>query len=191
MSRLPPADPAKDANLESVYEEIRQTRGFVSNALAAIGHAPEGLKHLARLGAYTKYQTDLPERMREFSILCAGRKVPYAFHHHSALALQAGIPQAAIDDVGAGRVPASLPANEQAIARFVFELFSPTSVSDATMAEMAKHYTPRQITDVALSATYYRALGTMVLAFKVEVESGDVLKTERDWQKARIGGVGS
>jgi 4-carboxymuconolactone decarboxylase len=186
MSRLPPADPTKDANLESVYEEIRQTRGFVSNALAAIGHAPEGLKHLARLGAYTKYETDLPERMREFSILCAGRKVPYAFHHHSALALQAGIPQAAIDDVGADRVPTSLPPNEQAIARFVFELFSPESVSDATMKEIAKHYTPRQITDVALSATYYSALGTMILAFKVAVETPEVLKTERDWQKSKI-----
>jgi 4-carboxymuconolactone decarboxylase len=186
MSRLPPADPAKDANLESVYEEIRQTRGFVSNALRAIGHAPEGLKHLARLGAYTKYETDLPERMREFSILCAGRKVPYAFHHHSALARQAGIPQAAIDDVGADRVPASLPPNEQAVARFVFELFSPGSVSDATMKEMAKHYTPRQITDVALSATYYSALGTMILAFKVAVETPEVLKTERDWQKSKI-----
>ena len=35
----------------------------MANALGAIGHAPEGLKHLARLGAYVKYQTELPERM--------------------------------------------------------------------------------------------------------------------------------
>lgn len=185
MSRLPPANPQDDANLAGVYDEIKQTRGFVSNALQSIGHAPEGLKHLARLGAYVKYETDLPERLREFSILCAARGVPYAWQHHGALALQAGIPQSAIDDIGAGRVPSGLPAAEQAIARFVNELFSPQSVSDAAMQELAKSFTPRQITDIALSATYYRALGTMVMAFQVEIESPEVLKVEKDWQKAR------
>jgi len=186
MSRLPPADPTADPALAAVHEEITRTRGFVSNALAAIGHAPEGLKHLARLGAYVKYETDLPERMREFTILCSARGVPYAWQHHGVLALQAGIPQSAIDDVGAGRVPAALPAAEQAIARYVSELFAPPWVSDATMQEMRRYYSPRQITDVSLSATYYRALGTMVMAFRVEIESAEVLGKEQAWQKVHV-----
>ena len=41
------------------------------------------------------------------------------------------------------------------------------------------------ITDVAISATYYAAIGRMVLAFDVEVEGQDVLQVERDWQKGR------
>jgi len=186
MTRLPPADPQVDPALAAVYAEITQTRGFVSNALGAIGHAPEGLKHLARLGAYVKYETDLPERMREFTILCSARGVPYAWQHHGVLALQAGIPQAAIDDVGAGRIPAALPPAEQAIARYVSELFAPPYVSDATMDEMRKYYSPRQITDVSLSATYYRALGTMVMAFRVEMESAEVLGKEKAWQKVHV-----
>ena len=186
MSRLPPANPRDDANLVAVYDEIKQTRGYISNALRSIGHAPEGLKHLARLGAYVKYQTALPERLREFSILCAARGVPYAWKHHGMLALQAGIPQSAIDEVGTGRVPTSLPPAEQAIARFVKELFSPESVSDAAMQDLTKSYSPRQITDIALSATFYHALGTMVMAFQVEMESPDVLEVEKNWQKAHI-----
>jgi 4-carboxymuconolactone decarboxylase len=186
MSRLPPTHPDSDPALAEVHAEILQTRGYVSNALASIGHAPEGLRHLARLGAYVKYRTDLPERMREFTILCAARGVPYAWQHHGVLALQAGIPQSAIDDVGAGRVPAALPPAEQAIARYVSELFAPPYVSDATQAEMARHYSPRQITDVALSATYYRALGTMVMAFRVELESEEVLGREQAWQKVHV-----
>ena len=185
MSRLPPVTDKSSPAVAEVFGEIKATRGFVSNALSAIGHAPEGLKHLARLGAYTKYQTDLPERLRELSILCAARGVAYAWTHHSGLAVQAGIPQAAVDDIGADRVPAALPPAEQAIARYIQEAFSPNSVSSETFAELARHFTPRQITDISLSATYYRALGTMVMAFGVEMESPAVLKIEKDWQKAK------
>ena len=179
MSRLPPVT-------ETASPAVAEVFG-VSNALSSIGHAPEGLKHLARLGAYTKYQTDLPERLRELSILCAARGVAYAWTHHSALAVQAGIPQAAVDDIGAGRVPTALPPAEQAIARFIQEAFSSQSASSETFTELARHFTPRQITDIALSATYYRALGTMVMAFGVEMESPAVLKIEKDWQKAKAG----
>ena len=73
MPRLPPVTEKSSPAVAEVFAEIAATRGFVSNALAAVGHAPEGLRHLARLGAYTKYQTDLPERLRELSILCAAR----------------------------------------------------------------------------------------------------------------------
>src|SRR5579862_2280315 len=154
MSRLPPVTEKASPAVAEVFAEINATRGFVSNALSAIGHAPEGLKHLARLGAYTKYQTDLPERLRELSILCAARGVAYAWTHHSALAAQAGIPQAAIDDIGAGRAPEALPPAERAIARYIQEAFSPQSVSSETFTELARHFTPRQITDISLSATY-------------------------------------
>ncbi|MEO7729243.1 MAG: carboxymuconolactone decarboxylase family protein [Burkholderiales bacterium] len=187
MSRLPAITEKSSPAVAEVFAEIMATRGFVSNALSAIGHAPEGLRHLARLGAYTKYQTDLPERLRELCILCAARGVAYAWTHHSALAMQVGIPQAAVDDIGAGRVPAALPPAEQAIARFILEAFSPQSVSAATFAELARHFTPRQTTDIGLSATYYLALGTMVRAFGVEMEAPAVLQVEQDWQKKKAG----
>ncbi len=185
MPRLPPVTEKSSTAIAEVFAEISTTRGFVSNALSSVGHAPEGLRHLARLGAYTKYETDLPERLRELSILCAARGVEYAWTHHTTLAVQAGIPQAAVDDIGAGRAPAALPPAERAIAGYIGELFSPQSVSNATFAELARHFTPRQITDISLSATYYRALGTLVMAFGVEVESPAVLKIEKDWQKTK------
>ena len=38
---------------------------------------------------------------------------------------------------------------------------------------------------VASAATYYSALGRMVLAFGVDLEAPSVLQVERDWQKGR------
>ena len=69
---------------------------------------------------------------------------------------------------------------------YIQELFSPQSVASATFAELARHFSPRQITDISLSAAYYRALGTLVMAFGVEVEAPEVLKIEKDWQKTKL-----
>ena len=182
MPRMPAVSATDSPAVAEVFAEIAATRGFVSNALSALAHSPEGLKHFARLGAYCKYETDLPERLRELAILCAARGVHYAWTHHGTLAVQAGIPRSAVEDIGAGLAPAALPASEQAIARYVQEMFSPASVGDATFAELARHFSPRQITDISLSAAYYRALGTMVTAFGVEIEAPEVLKVEKDWQ---------
>jgi 4-carboxymuconolactone decarboxylase len=182
--RLPIADEMTVAGLAEVYAEIEASRGFVSNAMRVLGHAPEGLRRYAAVGRYVKYETDLPERLRELSILCAARGVAYAWTHHAALAVQAGIPPSAVEGIGAGGVPGALPEAERAIVRFVAEMFG-SGVADATVAELARHFTPRQITDIAMSAAYYRAFGAMAAAFGAEIEPAQVLQLERDWQKGR------
>ena len=184
--RLPVADEKKVPGLAKVFDEIKASRGFVSNAMRGLGHSPEGLRLYAAVGRYVKYETDLPERLRELSIVCAARGVAYAWAHHSALALQAGIPQSALDDIEAGRPPAALPPSERAIARFIGEMFGPESVSDATFAELAKHFGPRQITDIAMSAAYYRAFGAMASALGVQIETPEMLQFERQWQKKKM-----
>ena len=182
--RLPIANETDIAGLAEVYAEIRASRGYVSNAMRSLGHAPEGLRRYAAVGRYVKYETDLSERLRELSILCAARGVAYAWTHHAALAVQAGIPESALEDIDAGRAPAALPEAERAIVRFVAEMLG-AGVSDAAGAELALHFAPRQITDIAMSAAYYRAFGAMATALGARIEPPEVLQVERDWQKGR------
>lgn len=185
MARLHPADDeGNNADLATAYAEIKATRGFVSNALRTLGHAPGGLLHFARVGEYVKYRTDLPERLRELTILTSARGVAYAWAHHQPLAVQAGIDARAVERIGAGEVPTSLPENEQAIVAFVMAL-GDLKVSDRIMDAMKAHFSPRQIVDIAMSATYYGALGRMVVALGVDLDDPDALQTERDWQKGR------
>ena len=184
MGRLPLADDAGNPELANVYSEIRASRGFVSTALRSLGHAPGGLLHFARVGEYVKYRTDLPERLRELTILTSARGVPYAWAHHQPLAEQAGIDAGAVALIGRGEVPTSLPAREQAIVAFVMAL-GDLGVTDAMMAAMKAHFSPRQIVDIAMSATYYGALGRMVVALGVDLDDPADLMTEREWQKGR------
>ncbi len=184
MARIPPAEAKDNPELEPIYAEIKATRGFVSNALRSLGHSPGGLVHFARVGEYAKYKTDLPERLRELTILTAARGIDYAWTHHKSLAVQTGIDAGAVDQIGEGKVPPVLPPKEQAIVAFVMAL-GDLKVTDAIMNAMKQHFSPRQIVDVAMSATYYGALGRMVVALGVDLEDAATLDTERDWQKGR------
>jgi alkylhydroperoxidase family enzyme len=183
MAVLSEADPAKNPELKKVYDEITASRGWISNAMKSLSNAPEGLRRFAHFGDYVRYRTDLTERLRELAIVTIGHKVRYAATHHAGLAVQAGIPRDAVDEILAGRVPQSLPESERLAVRYVLEFASSDSVSDATFAEMRKHFSERAITDLTLVAAYYLAYGTMIKGFRVELESKDKLDIEMRWQK--------
>jgi alkylhydroperoxidase family enzyme len=109
--------------------------------------------------------------------------VRYAATHHGGLAVQAGIPREAVDEILQGKVPASLPEDERLAVRYVLEFGSGDSVSDATFAAMRKHFSDRAVTDLTLIAAYYLAYGTMIKCMRVELEPKDKLDIELRWQK--------
>lgn len=187
MSRLSRVDVDSSSELQAVFEEIKRSRGWVSNAMASFSHAPEGLRRLAHLGDYGRYHTDLSEIERELVIVSIGRAVLYAATHHAELAKQAGVPGAAVDQILAGQVPSGLPPMQQALVRYVLEFGSPASVADATFADLRNHFSERAVTDITLLAAYYLALGTSLNALKVELEPHEEREVEVRWQKEKAG----
>ena len=183
MAVLKPVDPATNPELKKVYDEIAASRGWVSNAMQSLANAPEGLRRFAHFGDYVRYHTDLTERERELVIVTIGHQVRYAATHHAGLAIQAGIPRAAVDEILQGKVPQGLPDKERIVVRYVLEFASPQAASDATYAELRKHFSERSITDLTLLAAYYLAYGTMIKGLRVELESKDKLDIEMSWQK--------
>lgn len=183
MRWLPEVDPQSNPEIAEVFGRVRASRGWVSNALKGLAHAPEGLRTFSGAGHYCRYGTELTEIERELAILVTGRKVPYAWAHHAPLGLQAGLTQAEIDAIGAGAVPATLSAADQSLCRYVQAFLAGQGIPAAVRAEIARHFTSRQITDISMIAGYYLALGTLIIALGVEVEPPEVLAIELAWQK--------
>jgi 4-carboxymuconolactone decarboxylase len=52
MPRLPSLDESSNSELARVFAEIASSRGWVSNVMRALAHAPEGLRLFAALGDY-------------------------------------------------------------------------------------------------------------------------------------------
>jgi alkylhydroperoxidase family enzyme len=188
MKLIPSAAEPEDAETRAVFERIAASRGWVSNAMRALSAAPEGLKVFSAVGHYGRYGTALNEVQRELTILIVARGVPYAWAHHVPLGLQAGLTQGQIDAIGRGGTPADLPPAERALCDFVFAFLAGKGVAVETASALNRHFSPRQVTDISLIAGYYLALGTMLLAFDVEVEPPEVLAIELAWQKKQAGG---
>lgn len=185
MSRLPPADEKNDPEVAAVFAELAASRGWISNALRSMGHAPEALRRFASVGDYVRYHTRLSERLREIVIITTGRNTPYATGHHVPLGLQAGLTRAEVDSLLAGAVPPTFGANEAAVVRYVVEFTSGKPVTDTTFQALRAVMSPREITDVTMSSGYFVALAMVITTLGVELESEEYLRVERNWQRKK------
>jgi alkylhydroperoxidase family enzyme len=170
VQRIKPADPAGNAQLKATYERITKTRGYVSNILASLSHAPAGLEAFAAFGEYVRYGTDIAPRVRELCVLAIARGNQYAWSHHHPHAIKAGLSQQELDALESGELAKTLSAGERAAVHYVQEFARGGKVSDATFAELRQHYSDRQITDLTLLAGYFLALGTTIAALQIDLE---------------------
>jgi 4-carboxymuconolactone decarboxylase len=125
--------PAQQALRDAIASGPRGTFKF-SGPFAIWLHAPE-LGQLAQaLGAHCRYQTSLSPQLSEFAILTTARmwRAQYEWQAHAPMAEKAGVSAKTINDLRAGRVPKSAPADERAIHAFITELYRTRRVSDRT-----------------------------------------------------------
>jgi 4-carboxymuconolactone decarboxylase len=172
--RLKEADPAASPELEAAYAKFRGSRGIVSNVMKSFGHAPAGLSAIIDLGGYCRYGTALTELHRELVILITGRGVDYAWHHHAPLGLAAGLSEAQLEALRAGRVPEDLGDAEAALCDYVLAYAALKGVKQPVFARMEAHFTPRQITDVNIIAGYYLGIAASVIAMEVQPEPAEI-----------------
>ncbi len=97
-------------------------------------HAPEFGQLAQALGGFCRYQTALPPRLSEFAILCTARlwRAQYEWFAHAPIAEKAGVKPKTIQDLRAGRKPASAAKDERALYDFIQELYKTRRVSDRT-----------------------------------------------------------
>lgn len=182
MPQLPDALEHGPPEARAVFEKVAASRGFVSNLLRALGHAPEALNRFMSLGHYARYGTELTEVQRELVICIVGRNIPYAWAHHAPMAVQAGLSEAQMAEIKAGRTPADLKEAERALCDFAFAQGGFGGVPDTAWAALKRHFSPRQCTDIALLAAYFTAAGSLILAMQLELEPPEVLAKELAWQ---------
>ena len=175
VARIQPAESNSSPILGEAYDQITRTRGYVSNILMSLSNAPEGLKRFAAMGEYVRYMTEIPGRTRELVILSVARGNEYAWLHHYPHAVKAGVSVEELAALEANRMAPSLSAAETAAMSYA-QAFAGGSVTDALYAELARHYSPRQVTDLTLMAGYFLALGSTINAFRIDLEPAFVAK---------------
>ena len=180
MSRMPAARPADTPGLKQVFEEIESTRGWISNALAALAHAPEGLRRFAALGEYVRFQTVLPDRLRELAIITIARGSAYAWMHHTAFARKAGVTESEVARIKEGGIPESVSSAERIALEYVHAFIAGQSVADEQFRALLDALGPRAITDLTLLIGYFKTLGWALVTYEVDIEPRELL--DRYWK---------
>ncbi|MFI4981510.1 MAG: carboxymuconolactone decarboxylase family protein [Nevskiales bacterium] len=186
MAKLPDIDLDAAPETRAAFAKVAASRGWVSNLMRAMAHAPEALQHYSALGHYGRYGSDLTEVQRELVIVITVRGVEYGWTHHSNLARQIGITGAQLSEIKAGRTPATMGAAERALSDYVFAFSACAGVPDALLKATLAHFSPRQVTDIGLLSAYYIAAGALIIGLSVEVEPKADLQAELAWQKTTI-----
>ena len=180
-------DETEDPELEETFHQIATSRGYVSNLMRTIAHAPGGLRPFAAFGEYCRYGTELTEKQRELAILVVMRDVAYGWQHHAPLGIAAGLTDEQLRLIREGRAPRDLDPPELTLCEFAFEISGwrrpPPRIEEA----VHDFFTPRQIVDFALLTSYYMAVAAMAIILDVSLEEPEVLVREQVWQAQYVG----
>jgi 4-carboxymuconolactone decarboxylase len=171
VSRLPGLPKPLDPIVAQLFEDTRKRGGHILNLHRTNGHAPK-LSRAKRPFTYAlRNECDVPRMFRELAICRTAINVDcaYELHHHYPLALQSGISEAqfeALKDWNARRdlfEPAQL-----AVLAYVDEMtLQKGAVSDATFAELARHFNAQEIVEITYNSTSYYASGLYMKALGI------------------------
>ncbi len=109
-------------------------RGKVQGPLLVALHRPELADKWQQLGELLRYRTSLPPRLSEIAILVTAQRwrCQLEWYLHEGFALQAQVPRAVVDDIRAGRRPATANVEELAVYEYAAELHDRRAVSAQT-----------------------------------------------------------
>jgi alkylhydroperoxidase family enzyme len=150
------------------------------NIFRTLARAPKALARFNEWGSYVlSRRNSLPAREREIVILRVGFlcKSGYEFTQHTRIGLNEGLSADEIARIKQG-ANAGWSAADAALIRAADELVKDHFVSDATWAELAKHFDEKQRMDVVFTTGQYTQVSMFLNTFGVQLEPGATLDPE-------------
>jgi 4-carboxymuconolactone decarboxylase len=125
--------------------------------------------------AYLRWETSVPLRLNEFTILIIGRqwRSQVEWFAHEPLALKAGLSPQIIAELKANKRPSGMAADEAAVYDFVTELTTAHAVSDETFARTKALLGEQQVVDLTAVAGTYVTVAMLLAMAEESVPPGE------------------
>jgi 4-carboxymuconolactone decarboxylase len=183
--RLPLLDPAKLSQTqrevydlanstmvpwaEAAHFQSKTSDGKMIGPFNPVLYAPEMASCFADLQAAEAKYTPLSERVRQVVILSVGAvwKADYELYAHSAVALRAGLSEAAIRSLATGGVPEDLSDEERVAQRFVRQLTAEHHVEEALYRAAEAAFTREGLVSMTFLAGCYQVVCSLLNVFEI------------------------
>jgi 4-carboxymuconolactone decarboxylase len=176
MSRYREITPAEmtPAQREVHDEIIAGKRGRFGGPFQILIRAPEVCRHLSRLGEYLRWGSSLSPAASELAICLTARTIRanYEWHAHAPLAVEAGVPAAAMEAIRTGATPNFAARDQALVYRIVTELIDTKRLSDASFAEACEAFGEQGVVELGTIIGYYTAIGNALNVFQVALPPG-------------------
>jgi 4-carboxymuconolactone decarboxylase len=176
MTRYREISPAEMSSTQKeVHDEIvAGRRGRFGGPFQILIRSPEVCRHLQRLGEYLRWGSSLPPALSELAICLTAchLRVNLEWHAHAPLAVEAGVPAAAIEAIRTGVTPSFTAADQALVYRIVTELIDTKRLTDTTFAEAMARVGEQGVVELGTIVGYYTAIGNALNAFQVPLPAG-------------------
>lgn len=154
--------------------------GPILNIFRTLARAPKALSRFNAWGGYVlSRRNDLPAREREIVILRVGYlcRSGYEFTQHTRIGLDCGLTADEIERIKRGADAGWSPA-DAVLIKATDELHHDHFISDATWAELSRHFSEKQCMDVVFTTGQYTQVSMILNTFGVQVEGDQQVDPE-------------
>lgn len=138
-------------------EIVKQSSSGIQGPWNVMLRSPEMADRLTKLLDYLRLKTSVPLRLNEMAILITARhwSSQYEWWAHVKYAKKAGLSDAVMADLAAGKRPEGMQPDEAAVYDFLTELLKTNFVSDANFNKAKATLGEQQVVDLmAVSGAY-------------------------------------
>jgi 4-carboxymuconolactone decarboxylase len=139
--------------------------------------SPEFARRWKPCADYLRFETSLPAHLNELAILVQARwwTAQFEWWAHEALALRAGVTQEVVDDLRAGRRPATLRDDEAAVYEFCVQLMDERRVTEDVLARLRTMLSDRQVVDLVAVSGFYASVSMILNTVEAPLPDGGTL----------------
>jgi len=158
-----------------VYQEILAgPRDRLVGVLNAALHSPELARHWQELGAFLRFSTSVPPRLKELAILVTSRRwnSQVEWHVHAACARVAGLPESAIEAIRQARAPEFESPADAAVYDYARELQGTGRVPLAVYQAVLDLLGTTGIVELTAIIGYYTLVAMTLNAHEIPMPDG-------------------
>jgi 4-carboxymuconolactone decarboxylase len=155
-----------------ISARIAGRRGAVRGPFQVWLNSPELCDRVESLGAWLRFESSLPLRLRELSLLLAARHfdAQYSWNAHVDKAVEAGIPAEAVQAIAERRTPVFDRPEDTAFYEFCRELLEEHFVAEATFRRAQEYFGTQGLVDTVGSLGNFSMLAMLLNAFEVDLQ---------------------
>jgi 4-carboxymuconolactone decarboxylase len=139
-------------------------RGSMSGPYNVLLRSPEMGDLVQQLGAYLRFHSAVPDKLKEFAIILTARfwNSQHEWYTHKKLALHAGVSSPIVEAVRVGERPKHMQSEEEAVYNFVTELNKSKQVSDPVFQAALEKLGEKGTVDLMALVGYYHLVSIIL-----------------------------